>query len=91
MRGYLGHPMKNSWYGWLPRKDAMQTYYYPGEGPTKNYVAREWPLGWVAIDGDEVIEHEGVPVVEDVEGDDEEGNAPPKKQKIDAPQKVGTF
>jgi hypothetical protein len=60
MRGYLGHPMKNSWYSWPERKDAMQEYEFP-EG---NYPAREWPIGWVAIDGDEVIEHEGAPVIE---------------------------
>lgn len=38
----------------------MREYKYP-QG---NYGAREWPIGWVAIDGDEVIEHEGVPLVE---------------------------
>lgn len=58
MRGYLGYSMKDSWYGWLPRKDAMQEWRYPNG----NYGAREWPLGWVAIDGDTVIEHEGTPV-----------------------------
>lgn len=41
----------------------MHEYKYP-QG---NYGAREWPLGWVAIDGDKVIEHEGVPVVEQQE------------------------
>eukprot|EP00980_Cylindrotheca_fusiformis_P028685 scaffold22635_cov134-Cylindrotheca_fusiformis.AAC.13 len=54
MRGYLGYSIKTSWYGWLPRKDAVREWKYP-EG---NYPAREWPLGWVAIDGDEWIEHE---------------------------------
>ena len=63
MRGYLGHSMNNSWYGWLPRKDAMQVWKYP-EG---NIPAREWPLGWVAIDGDVWIEHEGEPIMESVE------------------------
>ena len=62
MRGYLGHSMNNSWYSWLPRKDAMQEWTYP-EG---NLPAREWPLGWVAIDGDIWIEHEGEPIVEEV-------------------------
>ena len=62
--------MSNSWYGWLERKDAMQVYRYPGEGPAKNYVAREWPLGWLAIDGDEVILEEGEPVDEPIEGED---------------------
>jgi hypothetical protein len=60
MRGYLGHSMKNSWYGWLERKDKMQEWQYP----TGNYAAREWPIGWVAIDGDEIIEHEGEPVAQ---------------------------
>ena len=62
----MGHPMENSWYGWLPRKDAVQVYRYQGEGPNGNYVAREWPLGWVAIDGDEIILHEGQVVTEDI-------------------------
>ena len=44
----------------------MQVYRYPGEGPNGNYVAREWPLGWVAIDGDEIILHEGQVVTEDI-------------------------
>lgn len=52
--------MHNSWYSWLPRKDAMQEWKYP----VGNIPAREWPLGWIAIDGDEWIEHEGEPVVE---------------------------
>jgi hypothetical protein len=63
MRGYLGHPMENSWYSWLPRNDAMQEWKYP-EG---NIPAREWPIGWTAIDGDEWIEHEGQPVIEDID------------------------
>jgi hypothetical protein len=60
MRGYLGYSMKDSWHGWLPRKETVREYMYP----TGNYNAREWPIGWIAIDGDEVIEHEGVPVPE---------------------------
>lgn len=54
MRGYNGMSMKDSWYGWLPRKDIMREWTYP-EG---NYFAREWPIGWVGIDGDEIQEHE---------------------------------
>ena len=54
MRGYLGHSLKDSWYGWLPRKDAMHEWKYI-EG---NIPAREWPLGWTGIDGDEWVEHE---------------------------------
>ena len=52
--------MKDSWYSWSERRTVMHEYLYP----TGNYGAREWPIGWVAIDGDEVIEHEGEPVVE---------------------------
>lgn len=40
----------------------MQVWKYP-EG---NIPAREWPIGWTAIDGDEWIEHEGEPVDEEV-------------------------
>eukprot|EP00538_Stauroneis_constricta_P012709 CAMPEP_0119555404 /NCGR_PEP_ID=MMETSP1352-20130426/7633_1 /TAXON_ID=265584 /ORGANISM="Stauroneis constricta, Strain CCMP1120" /LENGTH=1158 /DNA_ID=CAMNT_0007602161 /DNA_START=358 /DNA_END=3834 /DNA_ORIENTATION=+ len=59
MRGYLGHSMTNSWYGWLPRKDVMQAWIYPNG----NYYAREWPVAWVGIDGDEKIENELDPVI----------------------------
>ena len=62
MRGYLGHSMKNSWYGWAPRKNRMQEFEYING----NMCAREWPQGWIAIDGDEWIEHEGEPVNEPV-------------------------
>ena len=75
--------MENSWYGWLERKDAMQVYRYPGEGPASNYVAREWPLGWLAIDGDEIILEEGEPVIEEeeqeeTEDESEESHVQPK-------------
>ena len=60
MRGYLGYSIKDSWYSYLKRKDAVRDYKYP----TGNYGAREWPIGWIAIDGDEVIEHEGTPSLE---------------------------
>ena len=53
--------MMDSWYGWPDRKEAVREYKYP----IGNYGAREWPIGWIAIDGDEVIEHEGQPVVEE--------------------------
>lgn len=55
LRGYVGHSMKDSWYGYAERKEVMRDWTYP-EG---NYPAREWPIGWVGIDSDEVIEHEG--------------------------------
>mmetsp|Transcript_14604 Transcript_14604/g.35538 ORF Transcript_14604/g.35538 Transcript_14604/m.35538 type:complete len:1188 (+) Transcript_14604:120-3683(+) len=58
MRGYLGYSIKDSWYGWLERKDAVREYKYP----VGNYGAREWPVGWIGIDGDTLIEHELVPV-----------------------------
>ena len=67
LRGYLGHSITNSWYGWLPRKDAMQEFSFPGEGKYDNYVAKEWPIGWVAIDSDELIEHEGDLVMEKID------------------------
>ncbi len=64
MRGYLGYSIKDSWYGYLPRKGVVRDYKYP----SGNYGAREFPIGWVGIDGDTVIEHEGVPVLEMEEG-----------------------
>jgi GDP-fucose protein O-fucosyltransferase len=76
MRGYLGYSMMDSWYGWLPRKDSVREYKYP----TGNYGAREWPIGWIAIDGDEVIEHEGTPVLE--EELVQENNAGGPKRKV---------
>jgi len=54
LRGYLGKSMKDSWYSYLPRKDVMREFAYP-DG---NYVAREWHIGWVAIDADEHIDFE---------------------------------
>jgi hypothetical protein len=54
MRGYHGYSMKDSWYSWLERKTIVQKWTYPNG----NYVAREWPIGWIGIDGDEIIEHE---------------------------------
>ena len=54
MRGYLGYSMMDSWYGWIERKETVRLYKYP----VGNYVAREWPVGWVGIDGDTLIEHE---------------------------------
>jgi hypothetical protein len=61
MRGYLGHSMKNSWYSFLEKKDVMLQWTYP----KPNYPAREWPVGWVGIDGDEVLEQESEPLVVD--------------------------
>jgi uncharacterized protein YggL (DUF469 family) len=86
MRGYLGHSMKNSWYGWLQRKEAMQQYYYPGEGPAENYVAKEWPIGWVAIDGDKLIEHEGAPVIEQLDIEQAEQSRNIGQPKVGQPE-----
>ena len=36
----------------------MQEWIYP----IGNLYPREWPIAWDGIDGDEVIEHEGIPV-----------------------------
>mmetsp|Transcript_3422 Transcript_3422/g.7374 ORF Transcript_3422/g.7374 Transcript_3422/m.7374 type:complete len:1165 (-) Transcript_3422:1622-5116(-) len=65
MRGYLGYSIKDSWYSYLPRKEVHRDYKYP----SGNYGAREWPIGWIAIDGDQVIEHEGTPVLDIENGD----------------------
>jgi hypothetical protein len=50
MRGYHGMTMRNSWYGTLDRKYRMQNFSIP----TGNYIGRDWPVGWVGIDGDSV-------------------------------------
>ena len=45
LRGYKGLSMRNSWYGWIPRKDAMQTWTTP-----ENFAyAFEWPDGWIGV------------------------------------------
>jgi hypothetical protein len=54
LRGYQGMSMKNSWYSWLERKDRMQKWEYPNG----NHPAREWPIAWTGIDGDEWVEEE---------------------------------
>lgn len=51
MRGYHGMDMKLSYYGTTERKYAMHTWTYPEPG----YVAREFPLVWDGIDGDEFV------------------------------------
>lgn len=57
IRGYSGYSMKDSWYSFLERKDRVHKWAYP----FGNYVAREWPVAWTGIDGDEWIEHETIP------------------------------
>ena len=54
LRGYRGISMKDSWYSWPQRKTKMHTWEYP----KGNYYAREWPIAWVGIDGDELVEQE---------------------------------
>jgi hypothetical protein len=54
LRGYHGFPEQTSWYSYLPRKTVMQKW----ESPHGNYHVREFPTGWVGIDGDTRAEHE---------------------------------
>ena len=54
LRGYRGLSMANSWYSYAERRDWMHKWQYL----TGNHFAREWPIAWVGIDGDELIEHE---------------------------------
>uniref|UniRef100_A0A7S1YBV7 Uncharacterized protein n=1 Tax=Grammatophora oceanica TaxID=210454 RepID=A0A7S1YBV7_9STRA len=54
LRGYYGYSMNDSWYSWLERKTVVQNWTYPNG----NYPAREWPISWIGIDGDEILEHE---------------------------------
>jgi GDP-fucose protein O-fucosyltransferase len=78
LRGYLGKSMKDSWYSFLPRKEAMREFTFP-DG---NYPAREWQIGWLGIDTDEHIFVEvGVPV------DDNQAKAALKLQ-LAAPKKL---
>jgi hypothetical protein len=57
MRGYSGMSINTMYYGTLDRKDAIHTW----AEPNGNYYAREWPTGWVGIDGDDWISREYVP------------------------------
>lgn len=60
MRGYLGKSMTTSFYSYLPRKKIL----HPFEFPHGNYHAREFHSGWVGIDGDTIVDHEGeVPIL----------------------------
>jgi hypothetical protein len=51
MRGYYGFPGNASFYGQPERMFSMHRW----EIPEKVLTAREWPTGWVGIDGDEAI------------------------------------
>jgi len=49
MRGYHGMTMKDSYYGFKPKKTITHEWLDNYEGTT---FAFEWPNGWVGIDGD---------------------------------------
>mmetsp|Transcript_7537 Transcript_7537/g.16351 ORF Transcript_7537/g.16351 Transcript_7537/m.16351 type:complete len:658 (+) Transcript_7537:255-2228(+) len=55
MRGYHGFPGKTSFYASKDRKYNTHKW----EDPEKVMTAREWPTGWVGIDGDEIATEEG--------------------------------
>jgi GDP-fucose protein O-fucosyltransferase len=57
LRGYRGISMTTSWFSYSKRRTKMHNWEYPNG----NYFAREWPIAWVGIDGDELIEHESNP------------------------------
>ncbi|KAL7509068.1 hypothetical protein ACHAXN_006099 [Cyclotella atomus] len=53
MRGYHGFPGNASYYGQPERLLSMHKW----EDPDKVLTAREWPVGWVGIDGDVAVDH----------------------------------
>jgi len=55
MRGYHGMSVNTSWYNVLSRKTFVQNWTYPSG---VFYFSREFPIGWVGIDGNVVVEHE---------------------------------
>lgn len=55
MRGYHGFSGKTSFYASKDRKYNTHKW----EDPEKVMTAREWPTGWVGIDGDEIATQEG--------------------------------
>ena len=55
MRGYHGMTMKKSYYGVEDRKFATHTWDKNQEG---QIFAKEWPTGWVGIDGDTLVSRE---------------------------------
>jgi len=64
MRGYHGMSKYSSFYSWNPVKYEMQKGAFFG---SSNEFKREYPIGWVGIDGDErVVEYsEGAEVAKD--------------------------
>jgi len=51
MRGYYGFPGTASWYGMKGYKAVLQKWVYPHSA----YYPREFPIGWVGIDGDTLV------------------------------------
>lgn len=49
LRGYHGLSMQDSWYGFLPKKEAVHEWKLMNEFA----YAFEWPDGWIGIDADE--------------------------------------
>lgn len=49
LRGYYGMSKFTTWYSWNPMKTEMQNGAF--SKPSNEFV-REYPIGWVAIDGD---------------------------------------
>lgn len=49
MRGYHGMSMKDSYYGYVPKKEITHEWKDHYSGTTFSY---EWPDGWIGIDGD---------------------------------------
>lgn len=54
MRGYHGMSMMDSWYSWLPRKDALHKW----EEMDHFAYAFEWPDCWIGIDSDTWPSHD---------------------------------
>ncbi len=48
LRGYHGLSMQDSWYGFLPKKEAVHEWKLVNEFA----YAYEWPDGWIGIDAD---------------------------------------
>lgn len=57
MRGYYGMPGSASYYSTPDRKYNTHKWEYP----QKVMTAREWPIAWLGIDGDERISEENMP------------------------------
>ena len=51
MRGYHRMLGTEMWYGQNLHHNATHTWVYP----QVSYLAREFPLGWIGIDGDEEV------------------------------------